>query len=258
MIYNPKLLIEELLRLNKKRQLYLKNKQSYLKNIDYIETQQNTIHKTGIHKTVKIPTLITQLSPQTEKKEFNINQNLMLKSSRNKKAKIFLNEMNCNTTREFYKENATPRNIPHINKGIINYKKHISKKRPKKESFSISNNKKHKETPYEARKSKQCLYKNIILTKQLLNTTSNLEGEVLRPYTSRNIRIKLSKSLDLCKTNTTNYSNNIMLTERNRKPQYYFNNLNLKKFETKNFKLLNVDTNNFRKKINKSYLLMTP
>ena len=138
---------------------------------------------------------------------------------------MLFNDVIYNSTRHFFKENATP-----IEKRILsrfqtqndNYKQFIIKKQKTSMFLNFERKVPKKETPYEMNKNKKHFYQSILEAKIIMNTTSNLTThEMITSYQSKSVKkFRLSSS-----------------TPRYIKPSLYFNNLNLKKYETKHKKI---------------------
>lgn len=205
MMYDARILIEELFKRNfKNKKKTFVNYPPTVKPLDKIDTNYT-------------------IRDNTSRKLFITNKEL----SKKRKTKMLFNDVIYNSTRHFFKENATP-----IEKRILsryqtqndNYKQFIIQKQKMSMFLNFERKVPKKETPYEMNKNKKHFYQSMLEAKIIMNTTSNLTThEMITSYQSKPKSVKkfrLSSS-----------------TPRYIKPSLYFNNLNLKKYETKHKKI---------------------
>lgn len=205
MMYDARILIEELFKRN------FKNKKKTF--VNYPPT---------IKPLDKIDTNFT-IRDNSSRKLFITNKEL----SKKRNAKMLFNDVIYNSTRHFFKENATPiekRVFSRFQPQNNNNKPFIIQKQKISALLNFERTVPKKETPYEMNKNKKHLYQSMLEAKILMNTTSNLSSnEIITSYHPKHKSVKHFR----LSTSTPRYI----------KPSLYFNNLNLKKYEIKHKKI---------------------
>ena len=136
-------------------------------------------------------------------------------------SKMLFNEVIYNSTRNFFDVKAKP-----IEKRVLsaytddNFMKFKIRKKELSSFLSFKNKAPKRETPYEMNRDKRNAFKSLIDEKIRMNTTSNLNNEMIKPtLTSKKYKITQKKG----KRNT---KGNLYI-----KPCLYFNKLMLSKHE---------------------------
>lgn len=201
MMYNANLLIEELFKRNFKNKKIIRA-YSTRKPLERIDT--NTINQ----------------------REGNTSKILLTSTGEKyraipRKTKMLFNEVIYNSTRNFYDVKAKP-----IEKRVLsaytddNFMKFKIRKKELSSLLSFKNKAPKRETPYEMNRDKRNAFKSLIDEKIRMNTTSNLNNEMIKPtLTSKKYKITQKKG----KRNT---KGNLYI-----KPCLYFNKLMLSKHE---------------------------
>ena len=208
MIYDSRILIDELLkRLGKKEKKKLVCAPRFISKID----------TSGIRRESLLLTLAN---------EYEMNRASSNKARRKKKTMLF-NEIEYNSTKQFYKEDAIP------------IDKRLSREMWNKDYVNIdcfkasnggSNGKNHtslrklKRTPFEVSQCRSLLLKRSILAKQFCNTVSSIDSNFVLSSTPKKRVHNFTYHSFVQRPNTSMRFSN---------PQCYFNNRTLSKTERK-------------------------
>ena len=247
-MYNSKILIEML---SKK----LKKKESKPKNSIFLT--QKILDKLDVN----IPSR-KQSAFVIKIEDYNdVNKTSNNYDNRNKKIKVFYNDMDFKDMKELITENSIP-----IEKKIFTYnQRHFGKKYSKIFDIKINKDifhKKLKPTPFENSRNKSNNFRNNVLLKQYLNKKNDLSNFVIKPFktiqplitetissshsrydtnesyrnlTTRNFysnrSINKNNIKDIIKNNKKNKINKSKKKIFFLRPQCYFNLLNIKKIQ---------------------------